>query len=286
MDKNTNKLLSNFEVISNKFGEYFYNNSSDSNFHREFIPFKQHSEKLKIVNTINENQNDQILLNHPITSNEIFYFLKKCKSTSPGPDQIPYVFIRNFGSKTFEILTTLYNKILVEETWPTTWKSGIVIPIPKPGKDKFHTEGYRPITLLNTMCKLLEKILNHRLNWLLEKNSFFSPHQNGFRKNRCTIDNLTEIKEEITQTFNKKQIMGIINLDITKAYDSTWRHNILVILNKIIGKGNFLNVITNFLENRTFRVRANNFLSNMFIQENGVPQGSLSPLSLPFPSRH
>ncbi len=89
-----------------------------------------------------------------------------------------------------------------------------------------------------------------------------------------------EIKEKITQTLNKKQMMGIINLDITKAYDSTWRHNILVILNKIIGKGNFLNLITNFLENRTFRVRANNFLSNMFIQENGVPQGSALSVSL------
>lgn len=130
-------------------------------------------EKLKIVNTVNENQNDQILLNHPINSNEIFHFLKKCKSISPSPDQIPFAFIHNFGGKTFDILTILYNKILVEGTWPSTWMSGIVIPIPKPGKDKFRTEGYRPITLLNTLCKLLEKILNYRLNWLLEKNSFF-----------------------------------------------------------------------------------------------------------------
>lgn len=63
--------------------------------------------------------------------------------------------------------------MLVEGTWPTSWKSGIVIPISKPGKDKFRTEGYRPITLLNTMCKLLEKILNHRLNWLKEKKLLF-----------------------------------------------------------------------------------------------------------------
>jgi len=130
------------------------------------------------------------------------------------------------------------------------------------------------------MCKLLEKIINHRLNWLLEKQSFFSPHQNGFRKNRSTIDNLIEIKEDITQTFNNQQIMVMVNLDIAKAYDSTWRHNILVKLNKIVSKGNFLNLIINFLENRTFRVRANNCLSDEFIQENGVPQGSALSVSL------
>jgi len=112
--KDTNEIMCNFELISNKFGEYFYNNSSDSNFNREFIPFKQQSEKIKIVNSVNENQNDQILLNLLITSNEIFYFLKKCKSNSPGPDQIPYAFIHNFGGKTFDLLATLCNKILVE----------------------------------------------------------------------------------------------------------------------------------------------------------------------------
>jgi hypothetical protein len=115
------------------------------------------------------------------------------------------------------------------------------------------------------MCKLLEKIINHRLSWLLEKHAFFSPHQNGFRKNRSTTDNLIEIKEDISQIFINQQIMGMLNLDIAKAYDSTWRHNILVKFNKIVSKGNFLNIIINFLENRLFRVRANNCLSDEFI---------------------
>jgi len=65
--------------------------------------------------------------------------------------------------------------------------------IPKPKKDKIHIEGYRPITLLNTMCKLLEIVINHRLNWLLKKYSFFSPQQSGFRKNQSTTDNLIEV---------------------------------------------------------------------------------------------
>lgn len=74
--------------------------------------------------------------------------------------------------------------------------------------------------------------------------------------------------------------MGLINLDIAKAYDSTWKHNILVKINKIIGNGNFLSVITNFLESHTFRVRANDFLTNEFTQENGVPQGLALSVSL------
>jgi len=122
------------------------------------------------------------------------------------------------------------------------------------------------------MCKLFEKIINYKLSWFLEITNFFSPKQNGFRRNRCTMDSLYEINEEIKQTFEKKQLMGIINLDIAKAYDTTWRHNIIIKLNSILCHGR-LNIITNFTSNRKFQVKANNHLSREFAQENGVPQG-------------
>lgn len=159
-------------------------------------------------------------MNHPITLQEKFYFIKICKSNNSGPDQIPFAFIHNFCNKTFDILATLNNKILKEEVYPTIWKCGIVISILKP-KEKFYTDGYRPIILLNTICKLLEKIINYRLQWLLKKHVICFPHKNGFRKNLSTLDNMIEIKEKIIQTFNDKQILGIINLDIAKVYDST-----------------------------------------------------------------
>lgn len=85
-----------------------------------------------------------------------FTFKKNLKAIVPDPIiNLLFAFVHNFGGKAFDILTTLYNKFLIEGTWPSTWKSGIVISISKPGKDKFHTQGYRPITLLNTMSELL-----------------------------------------------------------------------------------------------------------------------------------
>jgi len=62
--------------------------------------------------------------------------------------------------------------------------------------------------------------------------------------------------------------------------DSTWRHNILVKLNQILCKGKILNLITNFLVDRNFIVKANNHHSEEFIQENGVPQGSALSVTL------
>lgn len=57
----------------------------------------------------------------------------------------------------------IFNGIFTEGSWLITLKNDTVIPIPKHKKDKFKPDGYRLITLLNTLCKLLEKIMNYRL---------------------------------------------------------------------------------------------------------------------------
>lgn len=79
---------------------------------------------------------------------------------------------------------------------------------------------------------------------------------------------------------NNKQSLGLISFDIAKAYDTTWRPKIMHILNKIICKGNLLNFIQNLLLERSFQVKSSNCLSDIYIQENGVPQGSSISVTL------
>jgi hypothetical protein len=71
------------------------------------------------------------------------------------------------------------------------------------------------------MCKILEKMINNRLTWILDKNNYLSSQQSNFRKNRSTMDNLIHIKYEANQALENKQIMGLVNLDIFKTYNST-----------------------------------------------------------------
>jgi hypothetical protein len=63
---------------------------------------------------------------------------------------------------------------------------------------------------------------------------------------------LITIKNEIKNAFEHKQILEMVNLDILKAYNSLWRHRILIILSKIIANANMLKYITNFLDERNF----------------------------------
>lgn len=46
--------------------------------------------------------------------------------------------------------------------------------------------------------------------------------QSGFRKDKCINDSLSKINIEVQNTFNK-QFMGMVSMNIPKAYDSTWK---------------------------------------------------------------
>lgn len=83
-----------------------------------------------------------------------------------------------------------------------------------------------------------------------------------------------KIKTEIQNAFDKNQFLGVVSLDIEKAYDSTWRHRIVKKCKEILSNGHMLHFIELFLSKITFQVKIGKTLSNVFVQENGIPQGS------------
>ncbi|GBN13046.1 putative RNA-directed DNA polymerase from transposon X-element [Araneus ventricosus] len=148
------------------------------------------------------------------------------------------------------------------------------------GKEPSNPCNYRPIALTNCMCKILEKMANKRLVYYLETNGFFSPFQSGFRQGRSTIDNLLALETEIRNAFIRRQHAVAIFFDIEKAYDRAWRCGILRDLYNCNLRGNLPIFIQNFLKLRQFRVRIGNQLSDYFVQEEGVPQGSVLSVTI------
>ena len=69
---------------------------------------------------------------------------------------------------------------------PKSWKSAIITPLLKEGKD---VRSYRSVALTNSLCKIFERMINRRLVWSLEKENKIDTRQFGFRKqkNGCNI---------------------------------------------------------------------------------------------------
>ena len=96
--------------------------------------------------------------------------------------------------------------------------------------------------------------------------------QSGFRKNRSTMDHLTNLEHCVSEAFANKNFMAGVFLDIHKAFDMTWRHGILIKLYAHGVKGNLPIFVYNFLQDRTFSVKLpSNVFSDIFVKENGVP---------------
>ena len=82
------------------------------------------------------------------TSDQVTSAIKSCRSSRAyGPDSLSIFHLKNLGPLATEHLTALYNDSLKSCRLPSIWKTSLIIPIPKPGKDSSQGTSYRPISL-------------------------------------------------------------------------------------------------------------------------------------------
>ena len=94
------------------------------------------------------------------------------------------------------------------------------------------------------------------------------------------IDNLVTLETSIRDAFVGRKHLVSIFFDLEKAYDTTWKHGILLDLYKTGLRGRLPMFICDFLSDRYFKVRVGNTYSDPYSQEAGVPQGSILSVTL------
>ena len=109
--------------------------------------------------------------------------LKTCSNVSaPGPDHITWQYLKHILSNntyTIDILS-LANACLLLYHWPRHFKESVSVIIPKPDKPAYDTpKAFRPIVLLNTLGKLIEKMIARWLQFDAVKYGILHPNQLG-----------------------------------------------------------------------------------------------------------
>ncbi|GFX25589.1 probable RNA-directed DNA polymerase from transposon X-element [Trichonephila clavipes] len=183
--------------VANLIGKTFASVSSSDSYSPAFQATKNRLERTPI----NFRCRQPLPYNCDFDMFELKRALSSAHNTSPGPDGISYVLLRHLSEDSLVSLLYLFNRIWREQVYPTQWQEAIVIPILKPGKDPKNPLSYRPIALTSCLCKTLERMVNARLVYQLEKNKCIPLFQSGFRKGRSTLDNIIQLESKIRNAF-------------------------------------------------------------------------------------
>ena len=195
-----------------------------------------------------------------------------------GLDGISAKLLRDSAYIIAPYLTKIFNLSLRCGSFPDIWKKGRVTPIFKSG-DPTSSNNYRPITILPTLSKLLERIVHHQVYNYLQEHKLLASQQFGFRSKLSTTIALAHFTEQILDNLDHRKITGAVSIDLRKAFD-TVDHTILLEKLKTIGfTSSVLDWFCSYLSNRTQVTVINSSMSQPKPVTVGVPQGSiLGPL--------
>lgn len=204
--------------------------------------------------------------------------LNTIKSNARGSDDIDLRMLNIVIPHLSHHLTFIINQCLITGTFPNAWKEANVIPVPK-NQNPSSVSEFRPISILPTISKILEKIIHEQITFFLEQNNILPLTQSGFRKNHSTTTALLQVTDELFRAGDNNKNSCLTLLDYSKAFD-TLDHLTLCIKLRYFGLSNTsINFFSNYLCNRRQRVVINGNLSNVLNISKGVPQGSvLGPL--------
>ena len=147
---------------------------------------------------------------------------------SPPVDYIPTSLIKSSNSVFSELIAKLANLCFSQGVFPSDFKFAIVTPLlKKPGLDAGDPSDFRPISNLNNISKILERLFLARLLPHTTASPNFNQLQSAYRQYHSTETALLATLDRIYRSSDTGKPSALISLDLSAVFD-TIDHNILI----------------------------------------------------------
>ena len=196
----------------------------------------------------------------------------------PGPDELHPKVIKEVAAPISSHLSNIFNKCIEDGVYPTDLKFSTCSAIFKGGLlNPNDPVNYRPISILNSLNKVFERLLHTQLYKYLEINELLPHFQYGYRKNNNTCHAILDFTKEIETVLDNNEAAVSVFMDLSKAFDTVDKSILCEKLNKLGIRGVNNKLIENYMTSRYFYMK--NDPNIAYHMNYGVPQGSiLGPL--------
>ncbi|KAL0871538.1 hypothetical protein ABMA27_005251 [Loxostege sticticalis] len=224
-------------------------------------------------NLISSNPSSFILLDTDVREVESV-LMNLDSGSSPGWDGITTAFLKHAREFVVPHICKLANLYFNTGVFPSSLKRSIVTPVYKSG-DRADVNNYRPISVLTSISKIIEKILNSRLVSFLDKFKIISNSQYGFRKSLSTQDAILDLTTALVSEVDSGKKCLTVFLDLKKAFDTVSVPILVRRLENIGIRDIPLLLFKSYLQGRTQEVKIDSLHSEKANVCFGVPQGSV-----------
>ena len=151
-----------------------------------------------------------------------------CSNSSvPSPDKLSQSHIKYIikDKLCLKSIVSITNACLELGHWPNHFKKSTTIVIPKPNKSSYNSlKFFRPIVLLNTIGKLIEKVIGERLQFQVISNNFIHQSQLEGLKFKSTTDVSIALTHFICTEWTRNMSTGTLAFNITQFFLSLNHH--------------------------------------------------------------
>ena len=197
---------------------------------------------------------------------------------APGPDSIQNEVLKSLPHKLQNCIHLLFIVMWATGVTPNEWKNSYTTLLWKGKLPETHIKGYRPIALLNTIYKLLTKLLTAALSNYAEQHSILSSSQKGFRQYSGTTQQLQTLVMALEDARLTGQDTYALLVDFTSAFNMINHDTLLTVMYDLGFPTDAIEVVRDLYTGATTQVRWGSSLTEPIPIERGSIQGdSLSP---------
>src|SRR5579863_313603 len=216
---------------------------------------------------------------HPVTEEEVRVAISSSSPKSaPGISGITYSLVRWAFETHPDPFTNIFTACLTLGHHP--WGEAKVVVIPKPGRADYSlTKSYRPISLLECVSKVFEKVIARRLSNDVDVYSLIPPSQFGSRRYHSAPDAATLLRLKADTCIRAKRIGVALLFDISRFFDQLSPPVTSLTLQRLGVDPNTCHWIRSFMTDRSITMEFNDSSHPGVTPSQGTPQGSpLSPI--------